>query len=101
MPKVSTVKITQLVHPQIASAKLRALCDGAAIASKKLGEGLDDFDVACRDASTSAHNSGWLGLSHAQSSERTKRTVLQTGRLRRMAAERLGPSTCRQTGLNG
>ena len=36
MPKVSTIKITQLVHPQIASAKLRALCDGASIASKKL-----------------------------------------------------------------
>ena len=36
MPKDSDVKITQLVHPQIASAKLRALCDGASIASKKL-----------------------------------------------------------------
>lgn len=36
MPKDSDVKITQLVHPQIASAKLRALCDGATIASKKL-----------------------------------------------------------------
>jgi len=36
MPKVSAVKITQLVHPQIASAKLCALCDGAAIASQKL-----------------------------------------------------------------
>jgi hypothetical protein len=36
MPKVSAVKITQLVHPQIASAKLCALSDGSTIASKKL-----------------------------------------------------------------
>jgi len=36
MPKDSDVKITQLVHPQIASAKLSALCDGPTIASKKL-----------------------------------------------------------------
>jgi hypothetical protein len=42
MPKVSTVKITQLVHPQIASAKLRALRDGAAIASKKLGSRIQE-----------------------------------------------------------
>jgi hypothetical protein len=33
MPKISAVKITQLVYPQIAWAKLR---DGAAIASQKL-----------------------------------------------------------------